>query len=196
MRKHMLYCIILAFAVVTMACSNSASLIDYNREESWLALPEIPSPANMTPKESGFSDLQQHARADVFYVHPTTGMREDVLNVPIDDSDALKVGHIMLMSQATAFNGIARIFAPRYRQIALYVYDLGEEVLQEPMSFAYKDVRRAFRHARIRNRPDVWQSGAHSVKAMMISLNGNPSIFSGIHCVRGGDRHTANLCTM
>lgn len=146
MRKYMFFYIILSFAFVTLAYSNSATLIDYSRAESWLALPEISSPANMTPKESGFSDLHQFARADVFYVHPTTGMRKDVLNVPIDDSDALKVGNIMLMSQATPFNGIARIFAPRYRQIALHVYDLGEETLQEPMSFAYKDVRRAFLH--------------------------------------------------
>lgn len=120
--------------------------IDYGRAESWLALPGMSSPANMTPKDSGFSDLQEQARADVFYVHPTTGMREDVQNVPIDDPDALRMGQLILMSQATSFNGIARVFAPRYRQMALYLYDRGEDAVQGPLNFAYEDVRRAFLH--------------------------------------------------
>lgn len=147
MKKQLFFFIaLIAAAAASASCGKSAGLIDYSHNESWLALPGMSSPADMTPKGSGFSNLQQSAKVDVFYVHPTTGMREDVQNVPIDDPDALETGYIMLMSQATPFNGIARIFAPRYRQIALHVYDLGEETLQEPMNFAYKDVQRAFLH--------------------------------------------------
>lgn len=118
--------------------------IDYGAPDAWLARPDSPSPAGLTPKGGGFTDLQASARADVFYVHPTTGMGEGVENVPIDDAAALEMGQTMVMAQATPFNAVARIFAPRYRQIALYVYERGEDRLQEPMSRAYADVRSAF----------------------------------------------------
>lgn len=120
--------------------------IDYAHSEAWLALPGLPSAASLTPKGGGFSDLQAQASADVFYIHPTTGMRKDVLNVPIDDPEAMKIGNLMLMAQATPFNGVARIYAPRYRQTALHVYEKSEDEQQEPMNRAYADVRRAFEH--------------------------------------------------
>lgn len=136
-----------SFTLVTACAAGCATdLIDYSRYDSWLAFPGHPSPANLTPRDSGFSNLQKQAKADVFYVHPTTGMRKDAQNVPIDDPDALRMGLIMLMSQATPFNAVGRIFAPRYRQIALHVYDQGEDGLQEPMNRAYADVRRAFEY--------------------------------------------------
>ncbi len=67
-------------------------------------------------------------------------------NIPIDDAEALRTGHVMLMAQATAFNAVARIFAPRYRQMSLPLYERGEDGLQVPMNRAYADVRRAFAH--------------------------------------------------
>ncbi|MNK56608.1 putative Ig domain protein [compost metagenome] len=135
----------LTAAATTVAGSASGS-IDYGRAESWLAYPGMASVANLTPKGSGYTDLQAHARADVFYVHPTTGMREDVENVPIDDPQAQRMGSLMVMSQATPFNGVARIFAPRYRQMTLPLYSRGEQALQAPMNRAYADVRQAFEH--------------------------------------------------
>ncbi len=120
--------------------------IDYSRPEAWLARPEFESSAGLVPRGSGFSNLSATARADVFYIHPTTGMREDVANVPIDDPEAVETGQVMLMTQATPFNGIARIYAPRYRQIALHVFEEDEAGLQLPMNLAYRDLRRAFAH--------------------------------------------------
>lgn len=122
----------------------AASDIDYGRPDAWLARPGLDSAAGLVPRDSGYSNLEASARADVFYVHPTTGMHGDIDNVPIDDPEALATGRIMLMAQATPFNGVARIYAPRYRQIALHVYDEGEAALQGPMNLAYEDVRRAF----------------------------------------------------
>ncbi|MCL4768243.1 MAG: DUF3089 domain-containing protein [Hyphomicrobiaceae bacterium] len=130
----------------SLARTGAAAEIDYGRPEAWLARPGLASAATLTPKDSGYSNLEATARADVFYVHPTTGMREGVANVPIDDPQALATGRVMLMAQSTPFNGIARIYAPRYRQIAMHVYDEGEAALQAPMNFAYEDVRQAFAH--------------------------------------------------
>ncbi|MDD5242076.1 MAG: DUF3089 domain-containing protein [Sulfuricella sp.] len=138
----------LALAVCVLAATacggEPAPAIDYSRPDSWLALPGLASEADLTPKGGGFSGLQRYARADVFYVHPTTSMRADVLNAPIDDPDALRLGHLMLMEQATPFNGVARVFAPRYRQITLPTYQLDEDAQQAPTNRAYADVRRAF----------------------------------------------------
>lgn len=132
--------------LASCASSGAAEMIDYSRPDSWLAFPGQPSPADLTPKDSGLANLQKQARADVFYVHPTTGFREDVQNVPIDDAGAARMARVMLMAQATAFNEVARIFAPRYRQMALYLYERGEDALQEPMNRAYADVRHAFEY--------------------------------------------------
>lgn len=120
--------------------------IDYHAADAWLARPGLDSPASLVPAGSGYHDRQASARADVFYIHPTTAMRTDVDNAPIDDPQALAMSRSMLMAQATPFNGIARIYAPRYRQITLQVYDRDAAALQAPMNLAYEDVRRAFLH--------------------------------------------------
>lgn len=136
--------LVIVVVAAAFAFAGASSGIDYSRPEAWLARPGLDSVASLVPKDSGYSNLAASARADVFYVHPTTGMRKDVANVPIDDPQALATARVMLMAQATPFNGIARIYAPRYRQIALHVYDEDETALQAPMNFAYEDVRRAF----------------------------------------------------
>lgn len=137
--------VLLALAAA-FAPATAASGIDYGSADAWLARPGLDSVASLVPAGSGYSDMQATARADVFYLHPTTGMNNDVDNVPLDDQQALEMAHLMLMTQATPFNGLARIFAPRYRQAALHVFDGDESALQAPMNRAYQDVRHAFAH--------------------------------------------------
>ncbi len=120
--------------------------IDYSDASAWLALPGRPSAAMRTPRGAGFSDLQATAQADAFYVHPTTSMREDVLNAPIDDAQAAQLGELMLLTQATPFNAVARIYAPRYRQVTLPLYTLDVQAQQAPNDRAYADVLAAFRY--------------------------------------------------
>ncbi|QEA13623.1 DUF3089 domain-containing protein [Comamonas flocculans] len=137
----------LAFALCSGVALHAQDLapLDYARDDAWLALPGKASVASRVPAGSGFSDLQGLARADVFYIHPTTSVsRKDVLNAPIDDPEVVKMDAIMLMTQATPFNGVARVYAPRYRQTALHVYYLSEEEQQAPNNRAYADVKAAF----------------------------------------------------
>ncbi len=119
---------------------------DHDFAASWLARPGVDSPALLLPGGGPLSDPDRALPADVFYIHPTTGMNPDIDNVPVDDADALATGRLLLMAQATPFNDIARIFAPLYRQAALHVFDRDEDRVQAPMNLAYGDVRRAFRH--------------------------------------------------
>lgn len=145
-----------AFARIAAACVAAIAIgsamaafaggTDYGRTESWLARPEFDSAARLVPGDSGYRDLGDIARADAFYIHPTTGMNTDIDNVPVGDAEALATARLMLMAQATPFNGIARIYAPLYRQAALHVFDGDEAGVQAPMNLAYEDVRSAFRH--------------------------------------------------
>lgn len=180
MQRVLQYAAILALVAVP-TCAVPAADIDYGRFDAWLARPGLASATNLVPRDSGYSDLQAAARADVFYVHPTTGMRKDVANVAIDDPQALSVGRVMLMAQATPFNGIARIYAPRYRQMALHVYEEGEAALQDPMNHAYEDVRRAFAHYAAHDnqgRPFFLvahsQGSNHALRLLMESIQGTP----------------------
>lgn len=159
-RNRVIPLAVLALVLIVGACSSvpqqSAAVadsqaeawpeIDYSRAESWLARPGNESKAGLVPAGSGFSNLQDGAHADVFYIHPTTSMRDDVLNAAIDDPDAVMVARVMLLAQATPFNAVARVYAPHYRQISLPVYALDMAAQQAPANRAYADVRRAFEY--------------------------------------------------
>jgi hypothetical protein len=173
--------LVLATLMTAASLSAAASEIDYGRAEAWLARPGLPSAATHVPKGSGYSSLEAAARADVFYVHPTTGMRTDIENVPIDDEQALATGRLMLGAQATPFNGIARIYAPRYRQAALHVFDRDETALQAPADAAYADVRRAFDHYAAHDnggRPFFLvshsQGSNHAMRLLIEAIRGTP----------------------
>jgi len=120
--------------------------IDYSRDESWLARPGLASPANEVPRGSGFSNLQAFAHADLFYVHPTTSLGGKPGNATIDDPQVDVISKKMVQAQATPFNAVARIFAPRYRQLTLPTYQLDLDAQQAPNNRAYADVRRAFEY--------------------------------------------------
>lgn len=179
--RRAFHCLAILALTLSFVPVGAASDIDYSRTDSWLARPGLDSAASLVPKDSGYSNLAASARADVFYVHPTTGMRKDVANVPIDDPPALATGRIMLMSQATPFNGIARIYAPRYRQIALHVFDEDEAALQAPIDFAYADVRRAFAYYAAhenQGRPFFLvahsQGSNHALRLLIEEIQGTP----------------------
>lgn len=120
--------------------------IDYSLVQSWDAMPGIQSPAVSTPVGSGLSSLEATAKVDVFYIHPTTYSGHDFVNAPIDEPTALQTTAWIIQVQATPFNAIGRVFAPRYRQIASYVYGGSEDDMQAPLNLAFEDVRRAFRY--------------------------------------------------
>jgi hypothetical protein len=116
---------------------------DYADLASWAAHPALEDPADLVPPHSGASNLQARARVDVFFVHPTTYYKDDHFNAPIDDPDAARITDTGVMAiQASAFNGAGRVFAPRYRQMALGGYFTADR--EKGLELAYTDVERAF----------------------------------------------------
>ena len=124
---------------------------DYGKPENWAALPDRADNADRTPQ--GLTDNQASARADVFFLHPTTytGDRGHKLwNGPVDNAKLnQKTDDGTILYQASIFNGAGRVFAPRYRQAHLHAYfakDRDKDKARKAFEVAYRDVKAAFEY--------------------------------------------------
>lgn len=136
--------------VLTIPFETGPSIPDYSLTSSWAALPEIKDSADCVPGESGMSDNQSIAGADVFFIHPTSFLKRTELstgwNANIHDSLInLETDKGSIKNQASPFNGAGRIYAPRYRQAFIYSYfDGGKENGKKALDLAYEDVKSSF----------------------------------------------------
>ena len=127
---------------------------DYGEESSWDALPSTSDGADAVPAGCG-EDRQAEAPVDAFYVHPTSFFSSRP-NAAVGDLRTNLVSASGLLQQASVFNGVARIYAPRYRQASQTIQDAdplwntpfrnGSAALQQAMDLAFSDVVRAFEH--------------------------------------------------
>lgn len=118
---------------------------DYGDERAWAALPWKSTRAHSVPRGSDLENLQDEAVADVFYVHPTSYFWRYHWNAPIGGFLTEMITDATLAGQASAFNGSAKIYAPRYRQMTLSGFD-HPDVRPQGLALAYSDVRRAFEY--------------------------------------------------
>jgi hypothetical protein len=116
---------------------------DYAQASSWLARPGMANnPSDWLPAgEPPFAP----GKAAIFYIHPTTYLERDRWNAPLDvGGDTEFRTRLFVQSQASAFNGAGRIWAPRYRQAAYGAFLLDTRDAEEALDFAYRDVAAAF----------------------------------------------------
>ncbi len=123
---------------------------DYAQARYWAALPDKKDMADQLPSRS-LHDRQATAKADVFFLHPTTytGSRgEDAWNGPLNDKKLnKKTDKGTIRHQASIFNGAGRVFAPRYRQAHLHAYFASDTATaRQAFELAYSDVRAAFQY--------------------------------------------------
>jgi len=115
---------------------------DYASPSAWLSRPDLPDdPSRWVPTG--------HARAGrpevaVFYVPPTTYFSRNNWNASLDDQDSRRWLRVFASSQASAFNEVGAIWAPRYRQATLGAFLTKDSDGQRALDFAYRDVARAF----------------------------------------------------
>lgn len=123
---------------------------DYSNPNHWSALPTKVDQADQSPK--GYIHNQDHAEADVFFIHPTTytekpktiyawnhDLRDEKLNDGVDNSATL--------FQASAFNLAGKVFVPRYRQAHYAVFLTSHpEDKKAALDTAYSDVSMAFQY--------------------------------------------------
>ena len=114
----------------------------YAKTDLWFARPDIPNnpalwtPANYKPGEK--------PPAAVFFIHPTSYIDRAHWNAPLDDAQANNTAAVFLRGQASAFNEIGEIWAPRYRQATFGAFLTSQAEAQKALDFAYRDVLAAF----------------------------------------------------
>jgi hypothetical protein len=115
---------------------------DYSKAASWLSRPDLPDdPSRWTPPSLHAAERPEVA---VFYIPPTTYLRRDRWNAPLDDREANDRLRLFASSQASAFNGVGAIWAPRYRQATMGAFLINDARSAKALDFAYQDVERAF----------------------------------------------------
>jgi len=123
---------------------------DYSDAATWAATPSAPKAAAFAPEGHAAIDAA-HARADVFYVYPTTFVGTRNWNADISGPASATrateiVDHLIMPGQASLFNGTCRVFAPRYRQATLAAFFKPGPDGRAALDLAYGDVVRAFEH--------------------------------------------------
>jgi hypothetical protein len=146
--------------ILAIACSRKPSGVflaselpkkpDYADPDSWAALPTKKDSADLFP--SSLENRQDTAKVDVFFLYPTsfTGKADDhEWNAAIDEENInLKTDRTSIKFQASIFNGVARVFAPRYRQAHLNSFFTKDHKRdgENALRIAYEDVRAAFKY--------------------------------------------------
>lgn len=114
----------------------------YARAEMWFARPDKPgNPALWTPE--GYKPAANPPAA-VFFVHPTSTFDRTRWNAPLDNAEANSRAELFLRGQASAFNSVGLVWAPRYRQATFGAFLISKKQAQQALDFAYRDVLAAF----------------------------------------------------
>jgi len=114
----------------------------------WLARPELVkgNPALWLPE--GYADTEpampEEEKAAVFFIHPTSFLKKEQWNAPLDDKESQARARIFLRGQASAFNAVGEVWAPRYRQATLGAFLTEKPEGQRALDAAYQDVLAAF----------------------------------------------------
>ncbi|RLD21329.1 MAG: DUF3089 domain-containing protein [Bacteroidetes bacterium] len=124
---------------------------DYSDESSWAALPGRLDSADLLPS-GDMVDRQMTADVDVFFLHPTTyiGKKGDKMwNADVDNEKLnVRTDKSSIKYQATIFNGVGRVYAPRYRQAHLEAFYTKKKKADaaKALAVAYEDVKAAFEY--------------------------------------------------
>lgn len=114
----------------------------YADARMWIARPDKPgNPALWTPPGQSAAATPPAA---VFFIHPTSFLDRTQWNAPLDNAEANGRAETFLRGQASAFNNIAAIWAPRYRQATFGAFLTSKHQAQQALDLAYADVAAAF----------------------------------------------------
>ena len=114
----------------------------YRDPRMWFARPEIGrSPVLWTP--TGYVHTAGKGPA-VFFIHPTSYLARDHWNAPLADAEANDRAALFLRGQASAFNAVGDVWAPRYRQAAFGSFLTTKAEASRALTLAYGDVKAAF----------------------------------------------------
>ncbi|MEZ5008621.1 MAG: DUF3089 domain-containing protein [Chitinophagales bacterium] len=151
MRKTIFY---LSIVALMTACSlpneyvesNQPTAPEYSNPAHWSALPFRQDAADDIPDtETWISDSLK--KVDVFYVYPTLYKKGDTWNADVNDEKLNKrIDKLPVRLQASTFNQVGRVYAPRYRQANYKAYKDETGKKRKVLDFAYEDVKKAFEY--------------------------------------------------
>ena len=123
-----------------------ASGPDYADSANWIARPGLADDPSHWLPDRRRQRRSRERRAATFFIHPTTYLERDRWNAPLDDRrQASDRADLFVRSQASAFNAVADVWAPRYRQAAFGAFLLNSEDATKALDLAYRDVARGVR---------------------------------------------------
>ncbi len=151
--KYMKSITFIVFIMTIISCSATQKLslhaekhIDYSNPDFWASLPEKDDPSDLSPERiKPIAD----GGVDIFFLYPTSLLSKkdrELINAPIDykrinaftDKSSIKY-------QASIFNQVGKVYAPRYRQAHIYnYYSKDREIAKNAFELAYQDVKDAF----------------------------------------------------
>ncbi|HLL30204.1 MAG TPA: DUF3089 domain-containing protein [Allosphingosinicella sp.] len=114
----------------------------YADKRLWIARPDLQeSPGLWMP--SGLT-REGAPKASLFFIHPTSYLQTSHWNAPLDDRESQWRARLFVQSQASVFNGVAEVWAPKYRQATFGAFLTTKAEAQKALDFAYRDVAAAF----------------------------------------------------
>jgi hypothetical protein len=153
----------------------------YAQARMWIARPDIPgNPSLWLPP--GFRPPPAAANgASIFFVHPTSFLESTAWNAPVDDAESQERAALFVRSQASAFNSVGQVWAPKYRQAAFGAFLTGRADARRALDFAYRDVLAAyeeFLREAPADRPIILaahsQGSAHLMRLLQERVRGAP----------------------
>jgi hypothetical protein len=161
---------------------------DFSNLAYWAAHPGKKNPSDSIPKR--FQKQAYNAKdVDVFFVYPTSYLDKTMpegWNAQLNDPKInIYTDYSSILYQASVFNEVGKIYAPRYRQanIKSYTPDNREDTLKALAAFelAYQDVKTAFEYylANYNNgRPIIIashsQGSTHSIRILKEFFDSKP----------------------
>ncbi|MGZ4038372.1 MAG: DUF3089 domain-containing protein, partial [Bacteroidia bacterium] len=133
------------FPVRSFRHSKHPAAPDYSLARWWGALPDRRDSADLELSAYGIFDKQREAKADVFFVHPTTYQYGRLWNEGPEKKRVKKfTDEFPVKLQASVFNESCRIYLPYYRNANLFAYVGNKKSAAQAFDLAYADVRAAF----------------------------------------------------
>jgi len=161
---------------------------DYSNLQYWAAHPDKKDPSDSVPAPLKAS-YHPNSNVDVFFVHPTTYLdttRPNGWSATLNDYKInYTTDNYVVLNQASVFNEVGRIFAPRYRQANIKSYTPNNKVdtgyALAAFDIAYEDVKKSFEYymAHYNNgRPIIIashsQGSTHAIRLLKEFFDGKP----------------------
>jgi hypothetical protein len=125
---------------------NQCTAPDYSNEKYWSALPFREDAAFVTPNGEQWKN-DSLKEVDVFYIYPTLYRKGNTWCADVNDEKLnKKLDKLPVKYQASPFNKVARVYAPRYRQAHIDSFSDSTGVGRQALDFAYGDVKAAFEY--------------------------------------------------